>query len=53
MKDVPDWTVGTLWGSKVFRTLPDSVLPDGQLMEYYAHRPINDNVEYIFPDRWT
>ena len=51
MKDVPDWKVGTLWGSKVYKTLPDGALPNVSTIEFYGHRPYSDINEFVKPNR--
>lgn len=51
MKNVPDWEVGTLWGSKVYKTLPENALPNVALNEYYAHRSFAEQIEYVQPNK--
>jgi len=53
MKNVPDWTVGTLWGKPVYKTLPEGTLPDMVTAEWYAHRHEKQYEDYFFPDKWT
>ena len=53
MKNVPDWEVGTLWGSKVYKTIPDNSLPNVSLREFYAHRSLTEIREFIKPNRDT
>ncbi|OTF80618.1 NADH dehydrogenase[ubiquinone] 1 alpha subcomplex subunit 13-like [Euroglyphus maynei] len=53
MKNVPDWEVGTLWGSKVYKTIPDNALPNVSLQEFYAHRSLTDMREFTKPNRDT
>lgn len=51
MKNVPDWEVGTLWGSKVYKTLPEGALPTISPREYYGHRGLSDSLEHFRPNR--
>ncbi|KAF7492270.1 NADH dehydrogenase [ubiquinone] 1 alpha subcomplex subunit 13 [Sarcoptes scabiei] len=50
MKNVPDWTVGTLWGAKVYKTLPDDALPNISPREYWGHRGAKDHREFFLPN---
>lgn len=51
MKNVPDWEVGTLWGGKVFKTIPDNALPNVAMQEFYGHRSLKDMREFTKPNR--
>lgn len=51
MKDHPGWKVGTLYGERVYKTLPKDELPPINPFEYTAHRffgEFNDHV--VTPD---
>lgn len=39
MKNVPGWKLGTLYGEKIYKTLPPDTIPPINLNEYGAHRP--------------
>lgn len=39
MKDVPNWKVGTLYGEKLYKTLPPDCLPAVSVSEFTVHRP--------------
>lgn len=39
MKDHPGWQVGTLYGERIFKTLPKDVLPPINHADYTAHNP--------------
>lgn len=42
MKDHPGWIVGTLYGERLFKTLPEGALPPINASEFTAHRPLKD-----------
>lgn len=50
MKNVPDWEVGTLWGAKLYKTLPEDSIPNISVREFYAHRPIKEACEFTRPN---
>lgn len=53
MKDVPDWTVGTYWGDKIFQSLDYSKqLPRVGPAEFYVHRPANNWQQWYWPEKW-
>ncbi|XP_026727679.1 NADH dehydrogenase [ubiquinone] 1 alpha subcomplex subunit 13 [Trichoplusia ni] len=42
MKNVPGWQVGTYFGEKVYKLLPEDTLVDTIFHEYYAHSSSRD-----------
>lgn len=53
MKDHKGWVVGTLYGEKVFKTIPENLIPPLHPCEYTAFRPQNEWLHYVInPDFW-
>lgn len=42
MKDHPGWVVGTLYGERLFKTLPEGALPPVSVKEWVNHRSESD-----------
>lgn len=39
MKDVKGWKTGTLYGERVYKTVPENEFIEPGLNEYYVHAP--------------
>lgn len=52
MKDHPGWIVGTLYGEKVFKSLPDGALPPVSPSEYTNHRTQGEFLRWVINPDW-
>ncbi|XP_012259066.2 NADH dehydrogenase [ubiquinone] 1 alpha subcomplex subunit 13 [Athalia rosae] len=53
MKNVPNWEVGTWYGSPVFKTTPADKLTEPALFEYYAFASRRDYINRLDFEMWT
>jgi hypothetical protein len=53
MADVPGWEVGTYYGEKVYKSLPDDAWVQPSLQEYYAHASDKEYRKRAHFDFWA
>lgn len=53
MKDHPGWIVGTLYGEKVYKTIPPGALPPVCVREFIAGRPEGEFSRWVINPDWA
>jgi len=53
MANVPGWEVGTYYGEKVYKTLPEDSWKEIPLREYFAHVSLADWKKRVDFTLWT
>lgn len=53
MANVEGWEVGTLYGERIFKTLPPDVLVDPTLDGYYAHADPEEKRKFASYKLWS